>query len=233
MVRRYPRIPGSVLHDPNTALTHPGHGCRSLGGQARHVGAGTTAQKGSSMRTSPIAGFLAGTALASALVGGAAWAASSPTPAPTGAASSGASTAAPSTAAPSTGATSTGTTRGAGAKAGRRALGARAVHGRFTLTTGKGPRTVLVQRGAVSAVTQPSGTTPGRVTVVSADKFSATYTLPRAAKVRLAPAKGATTPAAATTVKVGERVRLVARADTEGGVASLTGVRVLPARAGS
>ena len=176
------------------------------------------------MRTSPVAGFLAGTALASALVGGAAWAASVPTPAP--AATTSAITAAPAKPTASAAAAHTGH---AGAR-GHAALLHRASHGQLTLTTKKGDRTVLVQRGTVTAVTQPSGATPGAVTGVSTDRFSATYALPSAAKVRLAPAKGATTPAATTTVKVGERVRLLAHIAPGGGTASIGAVRVLPAR---
>lgn len=169
------------------------------------------------MRTSSTVGFLTGTVIASALVGGAAWAAS-PTPAPSSTAPAAASTAPSRT-----------PTRADGHR--RAPLAARASHGQFTVTTKKGDRTVLVQRGTVSAVTQPSGTTPGRVTVVSVDRFSATYALPSATKVRVAPVKGTTTPAATTTLKVGERVRLVARAGSHGGLASLRGVRVLPDRA--
>lgn len=170
------------------------------------------------MRTSATVGFLTGTVIASALVGGAAWA-TSPTPAP--------SPTAPA-AAPSTTPARTATKAGAHRRA---PLAARASHGQFTVITKKGDRTVLVQRGTVSAVTQPSATTPGRVTVVSADRFSATYALPGSTRVRMAPVRGATTPAATTTLQVGERVRLVARAGAYGGIASLRGVRVLPARA--
>lgn len=169
------------------------------------------------MRKSSVAGFLAGTALASALVGGAAWAAS-PTPSPAAAAS---------TTSPATTSSAT-TSRAAGAHRPAALLG-RASHAEVTLTTKKGDRTVLVQRGTVTAVTQPSGTTPGSVTVVSADRFTATYALPSAAKVHLAKAKGATAPAATTTVKVGERVRLTAHTKVGGGTASVGAVRVLPA----
>lgn len=172
------------------------------------------------MRKSSVAGFLAGTALASSLVGGAAWAAS-PTPSPAAAASTTAAATSP-----------TGTSSPATGHAGARkhaALLDRASHGQLTLTTKKGDRTVLVQRGTVTAVTQPSGATPGAVTVVSTDRFTATYALPSAAKVRLAPARGTTTPAATTTVKVGERVRLIAHSAPGGGTASIGAVRVLPA----
>lgn len=172
------------------------------------------------MSRSSVAGLLAGTAVASVLLGGVAYASASPaasTPSP-----STTSSASPS-AAPKAGRT--------GRAAKHAPLAARAAHGEFTVTTKKGPRTVLVQRGTVSAVTPASGSTPGTVTVVSADRFSATYTVPATAKV-LAGGRDARKAAdgepATATLKAGERVRVLARENAS--TATLTVARVLPAQ---
>ncbi len=177
------------------------------------------------MNRSSVAGFLAGTAVASVLVGGVAAASASPTPTSTPT-----STPTPS---PSAAATSSpGAAPGTDRRGKRAPLAARAAHGEFTVATKKGARTVLVQRGTVSALTPASGSTPGTVTVVSADQFSATYRVPATAKVLVGgkdAAKGADGKPVPATLKTGERVRVVARED--GSTATLTVARVLPERA--
>ena len=184
------------------------------------------------MSRSSVAGFATGTAVAAVLAAGAAHAAASPTPAPSAppAAASTASTASTATSSAGTGAA--GTARGARRDGrGHAPLAARAAHGTFTVAGPKGSRTVLVQRGTVSAVTPASAAGAGSVTVVSADHFSATYALPVTAKVlaggKSAP-KGADGAPAAAALRVGERVRLVARED--GSTATLRVARVLPAQ---
>jgi len=173
------------------------------------------------MSRSSIAGFLTGTAVASVLVGGVAYAAASPTPTPTSTPTASSARAA----IPSPGA-------GHARHAGKRApLAVRAEHGQFTVATKKGARTVLVQRGTVAAVTPAAGSTPGTVTVVSADRFSTTYTVPTSAKVLAAgkgAAKGTDGQRATAELKTGERVRVVAREN--GSTATLATARVLPVK---
>ncbi len=176
------------------------------------------------MSRSSIAGFLTGTAVASVLVGGVAYAAASPTPTPTSTPS--ASSAPAAIASP--GARHAGHARHAGKRA---PLAVRAEHGQFTVATKKGARTVLVQRGTVAAVTPAAGSTPGTVTVVSADRFSTTYTVPTSAKVLAAgkgAAKGTDGQRATAELKTGERVRVVAREN--GSTATLATARVLPVK---
>ncbi len=176
------------------------------------------------MSRSSIAGFLTGTAVASVLVGGVAYAAASPTPTPTSTPS--ASSAPAAIASP--GARHAGHARHAGKRA---PLAVRAEHGQFTVATKKGARTVLVQRGTVAAVTPAAGSTPGTVTVVSADRFSTTYTVPTSARVLAAgkgAAKGTDGQRATAELKTGERVRVVAREN--GSTATLATARVLPVK---
>ena len=176
------------------------------------------------MSRSSIAGFLTGTAVASVLVGGVAYAAASPTPTPTSTPSASSAPAA----IPSPGARHAGHAGHAGKRA---PLAVRAEHGQFTVATKKGARTVLVQRGTVGAVTPAAGSTPGTVTVVSADRFSTTYTVPTSARV-LAAGKGAVKGTdgqrATAELKTGERVRVVAREN--GSTATLATARVLPVK---
>ena len=182
------------------------------------------------MSRSSIAGFLTGTAVASVLVGGVAYAAASPTPTPTSTPSASSAPAA----IPSPGARHARHARHAGhaGHAGKRApLAVRAEHGQFTVATKKGARTVLVQRGTVGAVTPAAGSAPGTVTVVSADRFSTTYTVPTSAKVLAAgkgAAKGTDGQRATAELKTGERVRVVAREN--GSTATLATARVLPVK---
>jgi len=176
------------------------------------------------MSRSSIAGFLTGTAVASVLVGGVAYAAASPTPTPTSTPSASSAPAAT----PSPGARHA---RHAGHAGKRAPLAVRAEHGQFTVATKKGARTVLVQRGTVAAVTPAAGSTPGTVTVVSADRFSTTYTVPTSAKVLAAgkgAAKGTDGQRATAELKTGERVRVVAREN--GSTATLATARVLPVK---
>lgn len=176
------------------------------------------------MSRSSIAGFLTGTAVASVLVGGVAYAAASPTPTPTSTPSASSAPAA----IPSPGARHAGHARHAGKRA---PLAVRAEHGQFTVATKKGARTVLVQRGTVAAVTPAAGSTPGTVTVVSADRFSTTYTVPTSARVLAAgkgAAKGTDGQRATAELKTGERVRVVAREN--GSTATLATARVLPVK---
>jgi hypothetical protein len=179
------------------------------------------------MSRSSIAGFLTGTAVASVLVGGVAYAAASPTPTPTSTPSASSAPAAT----PSPGARHARHARHAGHAGKRAPLAVRAEHGQFTVATKKGARTVLVQRGTVAAVTPAAGSTPGTVTVVSADRFSTTYTVPTSARV-LAAGKGAVKGTdgqrATAELKTGERVRVVARED--GSTATLATARVLPVK---
>jgi len=176
------------------------------------------------MSRSSIAGFLTGTAVASVLVGGVAYAAASPTPTPTSTPSASSAPAA----IPSPGARHAGHARHAGKRA---PLAVRAEHGQFTVATKKGARTVLVQRGTVAAVTPAAGSRPGTVTVVSADRFSTTYTVPTSARVLAAgkgAAKGTDGQRATAELKTGERVRVVAREN--GSTATLATARVLPVK---
>jgi len=87
----------------------------------------------------------------------------------------------------------------------RKALGARAEHGEFTVHTKKADRVLDVQRGQVTAVTPASTGTAGTVTLKSKDGFLATYAYTATSHVRNNGSK-----AAGSTVKVGELARVLA-----------------------
>jgi hypothetical protein len=109
---------------------------------------------------------------------------------------------APVTAAPATAATASAAAASPAAHTFRERRNARAIHGEFVVRTADGYRTVDVQRGRVTAVSGSS------LTVRSDDGFTGSYSVTGDTVVHHGKEK-----VDISTVKVGDKVRVVARVD--------------------
>jgi hypothetical protein len=128
--------------------------------------------------------------LAGAIGGGAAYAASSPAPQVAGAPSA--------QLIHTTGSVTSNTTTADKTHPGLAKRARRVVHGQFTIKTKDGFRTVVTQRGEVTAVS------PTSLTVTSPDHYAHTYTLGSTTRVRKDKAK-----ATLTELSKGDHVRVV------------------------